>query len=50
MGAPVGAFDKGGEGQAGVGCGGTFGVEPVGEAGTTADYEGEGGLWHGENV
>ena len=34
----------------GVGGGGTFGVEAVGEAGATADHEGEGGLRHGEDV
>ena len=39
VGAAVGAFDEGGEREACVGCGGTFGVEPVREAGTTADYE-----------
>ena len=50
MGAAVGAFDEGGEGKAGVGCGGAFGVEPVGEAGAPADYEGEGGLWQREDV
>ena len=50
VGAAVRAFDEGGEGEAGVGCGGTFRVEPVREAGATADYEGEGGLWQGEDV
>lgn len=44
VGASVGAFDESEEGEAGVGCGGAFGVEAVGEAGATADYEGEGGL------
>ena len=50
VGAAVGAFDEGRKGEAGIGCGGTFIVEPVREAGATADYEGEGGLWQGEDV
>lgn len=44
VGGAVGAFDEGGEGEAGGGCGGAFGVEAVGEAGAAADDEGEGGL------
>ena len=50
VGAAVGAFDEGGEGEPGVGCGGAFGIKAVGEAGATADYEGEGGLGEGEDV
>ncbi len=50
VGAAVGAFDEGGEGEAFVGCGGTFSVEAVREAGATADYEGERGLWQEKEV
>ena len=50
VGAAVGAFDEGWEGEAGGGCGGTFGVEAVREAGATTDYEGKGGLWLEEDV
>lgn len=45
VGAAVGAFDEGGEGEAGGGCGGALGVEAVCEAGAAANYERDGGLW-----
>ena len=50
VGAAVGPFDEGGEGEARGRCGGAFGVEVVGEARAAADDEGEGGLGEGEDV